>query len=304
MPARGRFSFKSLALKSGWWVALCICTYSSAHAQTTVPVMQKVSSLDGTQLDAWWFAAPKVAEPDTKRPAVIALHGCGGVFNVRGKLSERFYDYAQLLNAQGYHLLVLDSLTARGEKELCTQKIGKRRVTQIQRRADALGALQWAAAQPDVRAYRMALLGWSNGGSTVLAATNTTHREVRSFATPARAAVAFYPGCEAELARGYKASASLLLLVGREDDWTAAAPCEQLAKTSVDKNNSVAVQPTVQIQVFDGAYHGFDSTAPLRLRKDVPGGVKPGAGVHMGGHAPSREASQRALIEFLAQQLK
>jgi len=33
---------------------------------------------------------------------------------------------------------------------------------------------------PDVDAARLGLLGWSNGGSTVLAATNETHPEVAS----------------------------------------------------------------------------------------------------------------------------
>jgi len=41
----------------------------------------------------------------------------------------------------GVHALVLDSFTPRGEREICTQRVGMRRITQQQRRRDALGAL-------------------------------------------------------------------------------------------------------------------------------------------------------------------
>lgn len=95
----------------------------------------------------------------------------------------------------GVHVLVTDSLTPRGEREICTQKTGQRRITQLHRRRDALGALQWLAVQPGVDASRLGLLGWSNGGSTVLAATNLQHREVAVAAVRPSLTVAFYPGC-------------------------------------------------------------------------------------------------------------
>jgi dienelactone hydrolase len=55
----------------------------------------------------------------------------------------------------------------------------------------------------------------------------------------------------------------------------------------------------VQWHAYEGAYHGFDGTAPVRLRKDVPNGVNPGAGVHVGGDRAAREASARRLQQFL-----
>ena len=87
-------------------------------------------------------------------------------------------DYAALFNGLGLHVLVVDSLTPRYEKELCTQRIGKRRVTQTNRRLDALGAVAYLAGRSDVDAQRIGLIGWSNGASTVLAATNLRHPDV------------------------------------------------------------------------------------------------------------------------------
>ena len=139
-------------------------------------------------------------------------------------------DYAALFNRAGYSALVVDSLTPRYEVELCTQRSGSRRVTQSNRRLDALGAVAYLAERADVDPRRIGLVGWSNGGSTVLAATNLRHRDVAAALVQPAFAVAFYPGCEADLKRGYEAVAPLLMLVGQADDWTAAAPCRALAR--------------------------------------------------------------------------
>ena len=114
--------------------------------------------------------------------------------------------------------MVLDSFAARGVRELCTQPTSERSVKQAHRRLDALGALRWLAAQREVDASRLALLGWSNGGSTVLAATNRKVAVVAQAGIVPRAAVAFYPGCEMEARRGHDSRATLLLLAGASDD--------------------------------------------------------------------------------------
>ena len=241
-------------------------------------------------LKAFWFPAAA-----RQAPAVVLLHGCSGPYDRQGRLGERMRAYAALFNGQGLHALVLDSLTPRGEKELCTQRIGTRQVTQANRRLDALAALHWLAQRPEVDAQRLGLVGWSNGGSTVLSATNLRHHDVREAPVRPAFAVAFYPGCEADLRRGYVPQVPLLLLVGEADDWTPAAPCEALAAQAVSGNG-----PAVQFESYPGAYHGFDSHAPVRLRKEVPGGVHPGEGVHVGGNPEALERSQARLLAFIA----
>jgi dienelactone hydrolase len=236
-----------------------------------------------------WLAAATVPAA-----AVVLLHGCGGAYDRRGRLGERMREYMALLHAEGFHVLVPDSLGPRGEHEICTQPIGTRRVTQANRRLDALGAVAWLAARPEVRADRIGLVGWSNGGSTVLAATNQGRTEVAKAVPKPAFAAAFYPGCDAELKRGYRAAAPLLLLVGEADDWTPAEPCRLLAAR--------AGGASVQFEAFAGAYHGFDGDAPLRLRRDVPNGVHPGQGVHVGGDAVARERSRALLLEFVRRQ--
>lgn len=274
----------------GWLVLVAV--QAAAAATPLAPVPVEVASLRSAETDAavtlsaWWYP---VAGAD-RAPAVLLLHGCGGMLNGRGTPSAKTREYASLLHGRGWHVLALDSLTARGEKELCTQRIGTRRITQNERRKDALGALQWLAAQPRVDASRLAMLGWSHGGSTVLAASNRSHPLVDGFALRPRLAVAFYPGCAADLRRGFRPASDTLLLVGLADDWTPAAPCQQLQASG---------PPSVTVLAYEGAHHGFDGPSAVRLRTDVPNGVHPGAGVHVGGDPAARQAAQQALLQAL-----
>jgi dienelactone hydrolase len=224
---------------------------------------------------------------------VVMLHGCGGPYDKKGVLSQRMLDYARLINKAGMHALVVDSLTPRGETQICTQKVGKRLITQANRRLDALSSLEWLAARSDVDATKLGLLGWSNGGSTVLAATNEQHKDVAAAAVKPTFAIAFYPGCEADLRRGYETTTRLLMMVGESDDWTPAEPCRKLAAAAAGHG-----QPP-EFEAYPGAFHGFDSTAPVRVRTDVPNGVHPGKGVTVGGNPQALKLSRERFVRFL-----
>ena len=265
----------------------CGIGHASAQQRVSFP------SLDGpgnapVVLIGYFFAART-----SPAPAIALFHGCGGAYDRNGALAKRMREYAELFNSLGMHALVVDSLTPRYEKELCTQRNGTRRVTQANRRLDALGAIAYLADRADVDAGRIGLIGWSNGGSTVLSASNLHHRDVAAATVKPAFAIAFYPGCESDLKRGYSPAAPLLMLVGQLDDWTPSAPCVALARSVTEMRPEIAVYP--------GAWHGFDSDAPVRLRKDVPNGVNPGQGVHVGGNPAAWRASRDRVVRFLAE---
>jgi len=69
-------------------------------------------------------------------------------------------------------------------------------------------------------------------------------------------AIAFYPYCGFDLA-GDRLAAPLLIQIGAQDDWTPPAPCQRLAAAWQAQD-----QP-VEIDVYPGARHGFDSRAGL-----------------------------------------
>lgn len=284
-----------MALACGLVGLLMACLPVLARADD--PQRVEIDSLDRSQgqvvrVPGFWFAAPRAA---ASAPAMLLLHGCGGPYGRDGQLGQRMREYAALLNAEGVHVLVTDSFTPRGEREICTQKVGTRQVTQLNRRRDALGALQWLARQPGVNPARLGVLGWSNGGSNVLAATNLAHPEVRTATVQPALSVAFYPGCEDELRRGYKPVAPLLLLLGGADDWTPPGPCQAMA--------SASAAPMPEVVVYPDVFHGFDGTGPVQLLRNVPNGVHPGQGVHMGGDAAARAASRARLLEAVRSHL-
>ncbi len=59
----------------------------------------------------------------------------------------------------------------------------------------------------------------------------------------------------------------------------------------------------ISYKLYPGAHHGFDSRAPLKLRRDVPNGVRPGEGVHVGGEPDARRDSVKVVLDFLRERL-
>ena len=252
------------------------------------------------RLFGWFFTAKGKAS--TKAPAVIALHGCGGLYGRDKDLNARHRAMAELLQQEGYHALFPDSFRPRGKESLCSEKVGTRDLTSANRRRDVLAALDWIARRPEVDASRIALLGWSHGGTTVLSANNRNFSEVAAHAVKPRAAIAFYPGCSAYLKtrEGYRPNAPLLLMIGEKDDWTPPKACVAL-------HEKVRVQypgEVFELRVYPDSYHDFDApNAPLRVRKDVPNGVNPGKGVTTGENPAARKQAYSEMTEFLRQRV-
>ncbi|MDZ4165408.1 MAG: dienelactone hydrolase family protein [Smithellaceae bacterium] len=249
----------------------------------------------------------KPAGADSRRlPAVVALHGCGGMYSTaktkRDLLSLRHQMMADLLVAEGYAVLFPDSFRSRGFEEICTIENKKRTLTQEHRRLDAQGALAWLQRRADVLPERVALLGWSHGASAVLATINAKEPAVAGWQDRApplpyfRAAVAFYPGCSDSLkARGgYRLAAPLTFFIAGIDDWTPPGPCVDLAA------RLAAAGEAATIIVYPDAYHGFDgpSTQP-RLRIEVPNGVNPGQGVTVATNPAARDDAYGKLKKYL-----
>ena len=150
------------------------------------------------------------------------------------------------------------------------------------------------------------MLGWSHGGSAVLATLNARQSAVAAWknrvSSPPyfRAAAAFYPGCIDSLRErvGYAVAAPLTLFIGASDDWTAPQPCIDLAA------KLAAAGEPVTITVYPDTYHGFDGPAAQgRLRLEVPNGVNPGKGVTVAPNPVARADAYGKLKVFLRAQL-
>jgi dienelactone hydrolase len=215
---------------------------SAAAAQQAVPedgpdkrALETVhfASLDGkTNLTAYLGRHPG----DAPRPAVVLMHGCSGLLNDNGRIFPIFRAWMRALFAKGYDVLTVDSAASRGFGQTCTA--GANRITMWRDRPkDAYAALGYLQAQPSVRADRIALMGWSQGGGVVLLSIND-----KSIGRPAalkqdfKAAVSFYPGACSETyqtkpwtevePKSWTTQLPLLVLFGAADVWTPLKPCE------------------------------------------------------------------------------
>jgi dienelactone hydrolase len=249
---------------------LATLALSLALLSTTAQALEQVSfpSQDGTVVTGW-MQKPAGSGPF---PAVVALHGCSGLWT-RGALNARHADWGDRLEAAGFVVLFPDSFRSRGVESVCGTK--ERDIRPKGRALDAFGAAAWLNAQPFVAKGRIGLLGWSNGGSTALYAAGGS---LRPTGGDFRTVVAFYPGCGVIAREGWSARVSTTILHGAEDDWTPAAPCQQLAASG-----------GARFVAYPGAYHDFDHPSlALRTRKAAYS-QRPDGLVTIGTHEPSRQ---------------
>lgn len=226
-------------------------------------------------------------------PAIVAMHGCSGLWSSKNdaELSPRHADWGQRLAALGYVVIFPDSYGSRGLGPQC--KNGDREVEPYRERVeDANAARRYLQTLSYVKSAAIALLGWSNGGSTVLYTVRPKDRP-KAGSLDFRAAVAFYPGCTASVEKGdWATRVPLLIVMGEADDWTPAAPCKKLADANAD---------SVKLILYPGAYHDFDNEAQKLHELHGLAYTANGNGVaHAGLNPAAHAAALKDVPDFLA----
>jgi dienelactone hydrolase len=225
-------------------------------------------------------------------PAVVALHGCGGLTHRPATQSQLYSEWANILVAKGFVVLFPDSFGSRGLGPQCRES--KRKVHASRERvADANAARRWLQAQSFVRADRVSLLGWSNGGSAALWAVRPTtapHDSGADF----RSAIAFYPSCRRLRVTAWSARVPTLILAGSADDWTSAAVCQQMVAGARGRS------ARAEIIVYPGAYHEFDrANSPIRVRTGLVNTADPSGKAHGGTNPAARSDALKRVPQWL-----
>lgn len=248
--------------------------------------------MDGGHLDGILFLPPGAGP----FPAVVALHGCGGLWREQGKLSLRHADWGERLAATGFAVLMPDSYGSRGLGSQCgvkdlTVRAGRERV------ADAAAARIWLQQRGDIRPGQIALIGWSGGGSTVLTAIRKDRSPADGRPDFARA-IAFYPSCRAQSeSPSFAARMPLLILMGEADDWTPAGPCGYLAKAAQGRGEKV------EFVLYPGAVHDFDHPRlEVKERENIAYSASGTGKVTVGTNPAAREDALRRVGAFLKAQ--
>ncbi len=173
-------------------------------------------------------------------PAVIVLHGCGGV-------DYHHVNWANQLVDWGYVALIVDSFGPRNVKKVCGKSY---KVSPIERASDAYGAAIYLMQLPYVSRENIGLIGFSHGGLTGIKAIQTNFKHsAKMEEMPFKTAVLFYPWCDSALDQDI--DIPTLIFIGDKDDWTPASRCVELKKW-------VSKPDRVKLVVYENAYHCFD----------------------------------------------
>lgn len=192
-----------------------------------------------------------------KVPAVIFMHGSGGVY-------EAMLDYwPGQFNGAGYAMLALDSFGPRGVKSTAEDQS---QVPFAADTADVFAALRLLATHPRIDAQRIAILGTSRGGITSW--RSALQRVIESQGLPKglrfAAHVQLYAGgCvgnfRVQPKPGVFSPAPQLWLHGDADDYTPMAPCQEYAALIAKAGTPVS------FVVIPGAGHKFDGEPQRRV---------------------------------------
>jgi dienelactone hydrolase len=248
-----------------------------------------------TMLDGYLYRP----QSDGRHPAIVFLHGCAGMF-FQNRISALQFAWAYLFVSRGYVVLMVDSFGPRRHGEMCS--IGGFDLDIFRDRPrDAYGALAWLQARDDIRPDRVAAMGWSQGGGTVLMAVGEPGSAGPGSPNRAdfRAAVAFYPAAcrDDREPPGWSTKVPLLVLQGAADVWTPAPPCKRFIEGAASRGASV------EFVLYPGAHHAFD--APDLARRELPA-YTPRAGVVpiVATDPAARADAMRRVPEFLARYLE
>ena len=186
-----------------------------------------------------------------KAPAVVLVHGSGGVY-------DAVLDFwPKQLTAAGFAVFTLDMFAPRGVRNTADDQSLVPFAADV---ADAFAALRLLATHPRIDAQRIAIMGFSRGGTAALRTGVEQIAAGQKLPDGLRyaAIVPVYAGGCAGIFRlvvkpGVFGPAPMLFIHGDADDYTPIGPCRDYAER-IGKAGT-----PVQFVVVEGAHHKFDA---------------------------------------------
>ena len=216
---------------------------------------------DGEDFDALLYKPESAGQ----YPALIALHGAGGVFPYQ-------LWWASEISKMGYVVLFIDHYCTRGYlcEHASDDKDSRRgtimrnweQVSPKQRVMDAVAAYKWLSMQNYVKNDKIGLIGWSWGGSSAIFAQKLSGR----LSLPNggfKATISFYPNLKYLIGkpsweRTGPIEQPLLILYGRNDTLESDEAYDELESSDFPG--------PIEIIGFDGAVRKFDELGDFRTK--------------------------------------
>ena len=189
--------------------------------------------------------------PKKKYPLIIGIAGSMG-------WRKHHLDYIKMYQEEGFATFELNSFKSRG----ITSTVGSQdQVTIAAIILDSYRALEKLAKHSNIDKDKVAITGWSLGGGVTLFSAWMPLKNVISKEFSFAAHLAFYPPCFFNPKKLSFTEAPMHILIGEDDTWTPATPCENLVDILSENSN-------IGITVYPNSHHGFDSEEPVRRNEN------------------------------------
>ena len=189
--------------------------------------------------------------PKKKYPLIIGIAGSMG-------WRKHHLDYIKMYQEEGFATFELNSFKSRG----INSTVGSQdQVTIAAIILDSYRALEKLAKHSNIDKDKVAITGWSLGGGVTLFSAWMPLKNVISKEFSFAAHLAFYPPCFFNPKKLSFTEAPMHILIGEDDNWTPATPCENLVDILSENSN-------IGITVYPNSHHGFDSEEPVRRNEN------------------------------------
>ena len=187
---------------------------------------------------------PENLETDERIPAMVLVHGSGG----RAATNPAWKSMFQEL---GIATFEIDSFEGRGIGSTVGDQSRVRATMMV---SDAFNALELLATHPNIDPERIGIMGWSKGGLvSIFTAWEPRRRSEIEGDLKFALHLPVYPACVQF--DGFEMTGKpMLVLLGEKDNWVPNESCFKMA------DGIRATGDAVDIEVYEGAHHSFDST--------------------------------------------
>ncbi len=186
-----------------------------------------------------------------KLPAVVLLHGSGGI----GGSGSMIDEWSSELNRLGNATFTIDSFAPRG---IISTAVDQTQLGRLNMVVDAYRALDLLAKHPRIDPNRIAVMGFSRGGQSALySAMNRLYATLGPSNNLRFAAhIAFYPDCTTTYLRDNDVSDKpVRILHGASDNYNPVAACRAYIE------RLTAAHRDVKLIEYPDAFHVFDAPA-------------------------------------------
>jgi dienelactone hydrolase len=191
-------------------------------------------------------------------PAIVLMHGSGGIEKSMGQWVDAFNDI-------GVATFVVSSFEPRG---IARTAENQALVPPPANLVDAFQALQLLATHPRIDRSRIGVMGFSRGGEVAFrTAIEPFRRAVVKSDLKFALHIPVYAGCNQVYWSTDITKAPMLNLVGAEDDYTTAPPCERLAA------RYAAAGAPVRTINYPRANHSWDAMYQVFLLPNATSGA-------------------------------